>query len=162
LRYLGAAAADAEDLTQETFLAVARAEFTEHTPQQTASYLRTVARNQLLSFRRRKGNAVETVDLAAAEAVWAATFESETPDGYLGWLDECLEHVEGRARRVLDLFYRDGAGREAIAAELEMQVDGVKTLLRRTRDALRHCIERKRQTSASPKCDALEQDGLVT
>src|SRR5262245_36527973 len=54
VRFLGADAAEADDLTQETFLALARAEFVEHDERQTAGYLRVVARNQLLALRRKQ------------------------------------------------------------------------------------------------------------
>ena len=62
---------------------------------------------------------------------------------YLDALRECVEQLEGRCRQAIDLHYRDGAGREAIAERLEMKPDGVKTLLRRTRQVLRECVERK-------------------
>ena len=67
LRYLGATPADAEDLMQETFLALGRAAFEERSERETATYLRKVARNQLLMLRRSSGRTVGTVDLAAAE-----------------------------------------------------------------------------------------------
>jgi len=46
-------------------------------------------------------------------------------------------------RRALDLQYRDRASRAEIAAELDLAVEGVKTLMRRARSALRDCVERK-------------------
>jgi len=67
LRYLGATPADAEDLTQENFLALGRAAFEKRSERETAAYLRKVARNQLLMLRRSSGRTVGTVDLAAAE-----------------------------------------------------------------------------------------------
>ena len=144
LRYLGAEPTEADDLTQETFLAFARAEFVERDPRQTTGYLRTVARNQLLALRRRQHHEVSTVELEAADSVWAA---SAGPDGslnnYLGALRECIEQLDGRPREAIDLHYRDGAGRDAIAVALDMKPDGVKSLLRRTRDLLRECVERK-------------------
>jgi DNA-directed RNA polymerase specialized sigma24 family protein len=45
LRYLGASAELADDLTQETFLQLLRAPFVEQSPASTAAWLRTVARN---------------------------------------------------------------------------------------------------------------------
>ena len=56
-----------------------------------------------------------------------------------------------RAREAIDRFYRDGRSREQLAAEFEMSLDGVKSLLRRTRTALRDCIERRlgRQPTAA-------------
>jgi DNA-directed RNA polymerase specialized sigma24 family protein len=106
--------------------------------------LRVVARNQLLALRRKQHREVNTFELASADMVWA---ESAGPDGSLGsYLDalrECVEQLEGRARLAVDLHYRVESGRDAIAAALDMKPDGVKTLLRRTRQVLRECVERK-------------------
>ena len=141
LRYLGASAADADDYTQETFLAVARSKFEERSPEQTAGYLRTVARNQLLMARRKQGREVNTVELEAAEEVWSARVGPVGMNGYLAALSDCLEHLEGRARQAIDQAYRDRKSRAEIARSLEMKPDGVKSLLRRTREVLRQCIE---------------------
>jgi hypothetical protein len=54
VRFLGADRSEADDLTQETFLALARSEFVERDERQTAGYLRVVARNQLLALRRKQ------------------------------------------------------------------------------------------------------------
>lgn len=144
LRFLGAAGTEAEDLTQETFLALARADFVERDERQTAGYLRTVARNQLVALRRQQCREVSTVDLEAADSVWAAVAGSDgSLADYLDALRQCVDRLDGRPKRAIDLHYRDRAGREAIASELGMQPEGVKTLLRRTRQLLRDCIERK-------------------
>jgi RNA polymerase sigma-70 factor, ECF subfamily len=144
VRFLGADASEADDLTQETFLALARAYFVERDEQQTAGYLRVVARNQLLALRRKQNREVGTVELEAAESVWAT---AAGPDAslsmYLDALRDCLAAVEGRARQAIDLQYAEEASRETIASRLGMQPDGVKTLLRRTRHVLRECVERK-------------------
>ena len=144
LRYLGADSTEAADLTQETFLAFARAKFAERDDRQTAGYLRTVARNQLLALRRKQNREISTVELEAADSVWdAAAGPAGDVTGYLDALRECVEQLDGRCRQAIDLHYRDGLGREAIADRLEMKPDGVKTLLRRTRQSLRECVERK-------------------
>ena len=144
LRYLGADCTEAADLTQETFLAFARAKFAERDGRQTAGYLRTVARNQLLALRRKQNREISTVELEAADSVWAvAAGPSGDLAGYLDALRECVEQLDDRCRQAIDLHYRDGLGREAIAERLEMKPDGVKTLLRRTRQSLRECVERK-------------------
>jgi RNA polymerase sigma-70 factor (ECF subfamily) len=144
LRYLGADSTEAADLAQETFLAFARAKFAERGGRQTAGYLRTVARNQLLALRRRQKREIGTVDLEAADSVWAAAAGPTGDLGdYLDALRECVEQLEGRGRQAIDLHYRDGLGREAIADQLDMKPDGIKTLLRRTRQVLRACVERK-------------------
>ena len=46
-------------------------------------------------------------------------------------------------REAINGFYRDRLSREELAAKLDMKPDGVKTLLRRTREVLRNCIEKK-------------------
>lgn len=144
LRFLGCDPDEADDLVQETFLAVLRDGFEERSPGQTAAYLRTVARNRLLMARRQQRSRPAAVDLEAAEAVWARVAGEDGMSDYLVALGECLEKaVSPRTRRALDLKYRDRAGREEIAAQLGLAVEGVKTLLRRARAALRDCVERK-------------------
>ncbi|MCC6493756.1 MAG: RNA polymerase sigma factor [Pirellulales bacterium] len=143
LRYLGATAEDADDLAQETFLAVARTPFEQRSRHETAAYLRTAARNQLLMLRRRQGRQVSTVELAAAEQVWAEATDGGPVSELLELLSRCYEALSGRAREAVDRFYREGDSREQLAARLEISVDGVKTLLRRTRTVLRECMERR-------------------
>ena len=144
LRWLGADRAEADDLTQETFLAVARREFEQRSPRETAAYLRTAARNQLLMLRRRQRRQVRTVDLESAETVWAEwAGDDGSGNATLDALDACLEKLAGRAAQAINLHYREQASRNDIAKQLDMKPDGVKTLLRRTRDVLRECIERR-------------------
>lgn len=151
LRYLSADPPEADDLTQETFLAVARSNFVEQSDAQTSGYLRTVARRQLLMLRRSQKRRINTVDLDAADAVWGQAFEGANPwDDHVEAARGCVEKLDGRAKQAIDQAYRDGAGREAIAEQLDMKPDGVKTLLRRTRAKLQECIERTLgKTSAS-------------
>ena len=147
LRFLGCDATEAEDLTQETFLAVARAPFELRSRAETAAYLRTAARNQLLMQRRRQGRQICTVELTAAEDVWAGTIVAGDSGEFIEALGRCYEAVVGRAREALDRFYREGESREQLAVRFEMSADGVKTLLRRTRAVLKECIERRLRKS---------------
>lgn len=144
LRFLGCEATEADDVVQDTFLAVLRKGFEFRSPAQTAAYLRTIARNRLLMARRKQRNSPPAVDLEAAEAVWARVAGSDGLNDYLVALGDCLEvAVSPRVRRALELQYRDRASRAEIASELDLAVEGVKTLLRRARSALRDCVERK-------------------
>lgn len=171
LRYLGADAAEADDLTQETFLSVGRSGLgclslegdanhrpvnnspVNHTPgnhtfderdeKQTAGYLRTAARNQLLMLRRRQKRQIKTTDLAAAEHVWAHVAPDNAWQAFRDALSDCVALLQGRAQEAINLKYGAGESRTAIAKKLAMTPDGVKTLLRRTRKALRACIQRK-------------------
>lgn len=144
LRFLGCDLTEADDLVQETFLAVLRKPFDVRSPRETAAYLRRVARNCLLILRRKQGHSPRAVELEAAEAVWARVAGHDGLDDYLAALGQCLETaVTPRVRRALELQYCDRATRAEIAAELNLAVEGVKTLVRRGRDALRACVERK-------------------
>lgn len=142
VRYLGADSAEADDLVQETFLAVMRSDFRQQGDRQTAQYLRTTARNQLLMHRRKQNRGLSLVELEAAEQVWADTFQSTTANQFLDTLADCVAKLEGRAKQAIQLHYHDGASRNAIAEKLSMKPAGVKTLLRRTRNLLRQCLNR--------------------
>lgn len=144
LRYLGCEASEADDLVQETFLALVRKPPRLRDPGAMAGYLRTAARNQLLMLRRHQGRDLATADLELAENVWAEATEHSRWSDWLDALRECLmTAVTERSRKAIDLFYRERMGRAEIARQLGMATDGVKTLLRRARSALRTCVERK-------------------
>ena len=145
-RFLGASANQADDLLQEAFLAVHRKPFQQRDDAQTAAYLRTVVRRCLLMARRREGRQVSTVALEAAEQVWSDHGAGAGWNEYTAALTQCLEGVNGRVRISLDLFYRDQLSREQIAQQLDMKPEGVKTMLRRAREKLRDCVQRKVQT----------------
>lgn len=153
LRFLGCDEPQADDLTQETFLAVVKRPFDDRGPEATRSYLRMVARNLfLLSLRRRKSNPVtahlEPVDLELADAVWVQFTRDDDGEAYRTAMNECVQSLEGRARVAIDLFYRDDASRADVARQMEMSEDGVKSLLRRTREVLRRCVEKRIEREA--------------
>jgi len=143
LRFLGADEPSADDLTQETFLAVWKRPFVDHTPAATRQYLRTVARNLFLMSLRRH-NRQPTLDrLELADEVWQQV-AGEDEEWMLDLLRECVETLNGRGRQVIDLCYRDNRSRAEIGREMDLSDDGVKSLLRRTRELLRRCVEQKR------------------
>lgn len=147
LRFLGADEGEADDLTQETFLAVLKQPFEDRGPAAAGAYLRAVARNLFLMAVRKSGRdpsqrGPALADLELAEEVWAK-HARDGGNAYLDALAECLETLAGRARSVVEMRYRDERSRDEIAQALEMTEDGIKTLLRRTRETLRRCVERK-------------------
>lgn len=155
LRYLGAGPPEADDLTQETFLTIARAPFEERCSKQTAAYLRTVAGNHLRMLRRRQKREGECVSLEAAEAVWAEAAGDDGLETYLDALRECLAGLDGQARQAVDLHYKENVSREQMAERLDMKPEGVKTLLRRTRQVLRECIERRLRSETAQTINEL-------
>lgn len=143
LRFLGCDPAQADDLTQETFLAIHGKPPEERSAAATSAYVRTVARNLfLMSLRRARRQAiVENIELI--EEVWQRFAADDDGEAYRDAMRDCVETLDGRARQAIDLFYRDQRSRSEIAGELEMTEDGVKSLLRRTREILRKCVEKK-------------------
>lgn len=153
LRVLGCDANEAEDLTQETFLAVLTKPFHDHNQAATAAYLRTVARNLLVTNRRKAargpaamgsaGGELQAIELAEADAAWRRWAARDEGEDLLAALRHCLEGLTPRARQALDLRYGAQASRAAIAAALEISEDGAKNLLQRAKQQLRQCVEKQ-------------------
>lgn len=145
LRALGCDPAQAEDFTQETFLKVLQSPFEQRSPAETAAFLRTVARNLLISAKRKGGTFQLVPDIDQVETVWRRWVQQDQGEGLLEALRECLTHLTERARRGLEMRFRDRCSRSEIAAELEMSEDGAKNLLQRAKQRLRACIQTKIQ-----------------
>lgn len=139
LRVLGCPAAEAEDLTQETFLTVLSKPFNDFNRQATAAYLRQVARSLFISSRRR---AVATTQLDEAEAAWLQWGANDDGQELMSALRACLQKLTERARQALDLRFGRQASRAEIASALGLSEDGAKNLMQRAKDQLRLCIEK--------------------
>lgn len=139
LRVLGCSGTEADDLTQETFLVLLRTGFVERRPGATWSYLRKTARNLFLGRCRAKRRAREEQRAELVDELWAAQPDT-SGDAWLEALRSCLETLNGRSKRAVQLFYVHEHSRTATAAALNMKAAGVKTLLQRTRAHLRECI----------------------
>ena len=58
-------------------------------------------------------------------------------------LRTCLERIEGRRRRVLEMRYGENAKVGEIAQQLGMSTDGVSVMLHRIRSVLFGCIQKQ-------------------
>lgn len=143
LCYLGCDENEAEDLTQETFIALLRSSFVERSDMETAAYLRRVARNCFLMNRRTKRKMISTSELDEADADWAHFLRDDDGEGYFTALEQCLPELDDKPRQALVLQYTYDMARLEIAAVLEMSDDGVKAMLMRAKARLRECIERR-------------------
>jgi RNA polymerase sigma-70 factor (ECF subfamily) len=143
LRYLGCDPATADDLCQETFLAVLRAPFADYDPAATARYLRTVARNLMRKHARREARAPAREDLDRLEDVWEQRAAADGGEAYVEAVRACLSRLDDAQRRALELRYAGERSRAQMGQELALSEDGVKSLLRRARAALRVCVERR-------------------
>ncbi|MHC4841100.1 MAG: RNA polymerase sigma factor [Planctomycetota bacterium] len=143
LRFLGADAALADDLTQETFLYLYRNPIKEISPAATRAYLHKTAKHRLFNARRKDSR---LVDLDEAEQVWNATTDGSSDDR-VDALRECMKKLAERAREAVGLKYEKGLTETEVASELDTSTDAIKALLKRTRAQLRECVQ-KAQVSA--------------
>ena len=141
LRALGAESNLADDLTQETFLALYRSPFEQRSRGQTIGWLRVVAKNLFLKSRRNAGRQVVTAELAQIESRWNDLAGEEDGTELANALRECLKQLDDKPRQALDLQYKESKQRVEIAEQMGMTDDGIKTLLRRTKARLRKCME---------------------
>jgi RNA polymerase sigma-70 factor (ECF subfamily) len=146
LRVLGCSPAEADDLTQETFLAVLQRPFEVRGPLATSAYLRKAARNLFLTSKRRNARWAPLEDLDELDAAWSAWAKDDGGQGLLVALNLCLGTLAERARKALELRFREGRSRHDIAASVGLSEDGAKNLIQRAKQHLRECIERKMRT----------------
>lgn len=147
LRMHGASAHEADDLAQEAFVIALQKGATDLDPPATATFLRRTARFLFLRHRRNRRDAVELAD--AVDALWTQDCAHDDGDALVASLRHCVEQLQGRARAALQRCYGldDVASTRhaAAAAELGLQPNGLKTLLQRTRQLLKACIERNQR-----------------
>ncbi|MDX1947060.1 MAG: RNA polymerase sigma factor [Pirellulaceae bacterium] len=143
LRVLGCDTAEAEDLTQETFLAVLQRPFQDINPAATAAYLRKTAFNLLISVRRRAGKVTAVEDVEELDRTWSQWAASDGGEAALDALRECLGDLTERARRALEMRFRGDSSRAEIATALDITEHGAKNLMQRAKQQLRECIEGK-------------------
>lgn len=139
LRVLGCEPAQADDLTQETFLAVLRRPFEQYSRAASAAYLRKVAKNRFLMAIRAARARPSTVALDQVEPVFAAPVR-RGGGPYFDALESCLQQLPDRTRNILTLRYKDRLASKDIASRLRIKAAHVDTITHRAKAALKRCI----------------------
>jgi RNA polymerase sigma-70 factor (ECF subfamily) len=150
LRALGADPTLADDITQETFLEIVRNPLQQYTDAATASYLRRVAHNLLVSKRRREGRMIVTQNAQEFEAAWTKWAGFDGGDRTLELLAECLSSLTQRARQALKLRFCDEASRAQIAQTLGVGEHGAKNLMQRAKLQIKKCLEERLERQPAP------------
>lgn len=143
LRALGCEAAQAEDLTQETFLSVLQKPFVEYGPAATAAYLRKVAYNLFITVQRRAGRVTAVENVEDFDTAWTEWTGEDGGEAMVDALRLCLGQLTERARTALELRFRDKVARVQIGEALGITEHGAKNLMQRAKLQLRECIESK-------------------
>ena len=149
-RLLGAAGDHADDLVQEALLAALHKRIDTRPEPEAAAWLRAALRNLWrmhlrTQSRRPEHQALDATPELAEAALARHAGDDGSGDAFALALRQCLETLDGRARRALELRYTEQSSRAAMASELAMGEDGIKTLLRRTREALFACVQRRQR-----------------
>lgn len=149
-RLLGAAGDHAEDLVQEALLAALHKGIDACADAEAAAWLRAAVRNlwrmHLRTQRRRPAHlTLDATEELAETALARHGGDDGSGDAFLVALRQCLERLDGRARQAIELRYGGQQSRPAMASAMAMGEDGIKTLLRRTREALFACVQRRQR-----------------
>jgi len=145
LRALGCDTALAEDLTQDTFLAVMRRPFQDVSSAATSAYLRKTALNLLISHERRAGRVRAVEDVEGLDRTWTRWAGDDDGETALDHLRDCVQRLTERARLALEMRFRDDRSRAEIAKTLDITEHGAKNLMQRAKQQLRECVENKLQ-----------------
>ncbi len=135
---LTGSAADAEDLTQQTFLTAQRKLSQLREPAAARSWLLTIARNDYLKrLKREKSNCFVTFD-SANEPV---DHKSAVVDIDEERLQNALAELSEEFRTVVILFYCEDLSYKEIAAQLEIPIGTVMSRLARAKRHLRRRLQ---------------------
>ena len=144
LRALGCEQALADDLTQETFIAVLRKPFVQISDAATNSYLRRVAYHLLVTYRRKNKRMVSSEALDALDSQWLKwTGEEGKGNEVFEALDDCFSRLTERAQISLRMRFGEDASRQKIALKLGITEHGAKNLMQRAKAQLKLCIDGK-------------------
>jgi RNA polymerase sigma-70 factor (ECF subfamily) len=143
LRLCGCKADGADDLVQEAMIAALHKRVHECDDRQAAAWLRGAAANLWRMRLRGEARRAARMSQLAADRAYTQCAADDGGEAWLGALRRCLQELDGRARQLLDQNYGRGSSREAIAAAMGLQPEGVKTYLRRVRELLRQCVLRR-------------------
>ena len=140
LRCLRCPDATAEDLTHEALLLGLRAFDTRAEP--PLPWLFKTARNLWLQLLRRQHREELVGELDGLHEHAVSELGDDGGDARVAALRDCMAKLPSRSRLAVQLRYRDGLTRAAVAERIGLSDDGCKNLLERVRDALRTCMER--------------------
>ncbi len=136
--------ADAEDVLQETNLVLWKkaAEFTPGTD--FTAWACRIAQFQVMAFRKRHQRTREYFDhVLLAQLAEDATIQMEGFDDRQHALLECVKTLKPAARDLIARRYEPGGSVNAMAERSGRSPKAVSEALRRVREALLRCIERR-------------------
>ena len=134
----------ADDLLQRTAMACVR-KFDTYDPSRSFNaWAIGIARYEVLAWRRSQAKDALVFDDELVERITESYERLSDRGGTIrDALAACLEETTGRGREAIDLFYGQGIKVDVVAARMNSSEGSIRTLLYRTRNALRDCIQRR-------------------
>ena len=133
--------ADAEDVTQQTFLIAHEKLHQLNSPSSAKSWLMTIARNCFLKRIRRKkplpASSVE-IDVEQIDQPEPDTADSDLPDPDA--LKNAIKDLEPNHRLIIMMFYFEKLSYKEIANQLEVKIGTVMSRLSRAKTKLREAL----------------------
>lgn len=152
LRSAGCPPDRVEDLAQETFLRLFTRPYEDRGVAGLRGYLCSIAKSLFLNSLR---SDAARPDFESIERAWSVFQGDDAGESYVSALRECLQQLPGRTREALTMRYGANASRETIASDLQLSLGGVKSLLLRSKESLKACIQRKLGFAPSGTAEAL-------
>jgi RNA polymerase sigma-70 factor (ECF subfamily) len=143
----------ADEVLQRVAVTLVR-KFDQYDPQRAfTAWAVGVAKFEVLYFRRERATDKHLFGDDIVEHI-ASRYEvlADHIEPVREALQHCLDRLQGRSQRVIELRYRRGLKSAAIAEEMRLSSGAVRMLLCRVRETLRHCIERR--VASQDRCAA--------
>ena len=133
----------AEDLFQELSVeALGKAE-SINDEEHLQKWLRTGARFRAIDALRKKSRSPISFSpelISQLDEAWAKA-SAPPPSDSVEMLRKCLDEISPRARRLVDLHYREGLTGKELAEKMQQTTNAVYVALSRVHKALRECVK---------------------
>lgn len=136
------------DMTQEVFVIAYQRLADYRLGTNFLAWLRAIARNVAQNERRRWYRRREMEQRFEAEVAQRVEphvdrLLDDMPENLLSSLQDCLTHLQGKARQMMDGFYYQEHSIQDMAKLLEISTGAAKVILHRARHAVGSCLQKK-------------------
>ena len=138
---LGRGVADAEDLVQESLIALHTRRHTYDRSQLFTPWVQAIARYKLIDYLRRTRASAREVEVGEAEEVWATDSEGIADSTFD--LEGLLAHVSPKVRETIRLVKLEGLSVKETAARTGMSASAVKVSVHRGLKVLSRLINQR-------------------
>lgn len=131
-----------DDVIQETFLTVTAKAKDFQPGTNFQAWACTIAKYKVLEVARRSNSKTVLLDAEVIEALCATPIDKWNPEAEMLAIEKCKETLAPKARRAIDLRYKQGKQPPEIAKQMGWKVNAVNVALSRARSVLRECVKR--------------------